>query len=104
MTWVDTDGEHVLINVPADVQKHRNVLRDPRVSFAVSDPTNQRRYIAGRGRGVGLTEDATHEYINSLAVRYLGTTFAAMGGHAQHRPVILSISVDTTHQMGWDAQ
>jgi hypothetical protein len=29
-TWVDTDGEHVLINSVAGFQKIRNIERDPR--------------------------------------------------------------------------
>jgi uncharacterized protein YbcV (DUF1398 family) len=30
-TWVDTDGEHVVINSVRDHQKVKNVERDPRV-------------------------------------------------------------------------
>ena len=37
-TWVDTDGEHVVINTVEGYQKVRNVARDPRVSVVVSDP------------------------------------------------------------------
>jgi hypothetical protein len=39
-TWVDTDGEHVLINTVEGFQKVRNVGRDPRVALSVSDPGN----------------------------------------------------------------
>ena len=37
-TWVDTDGEHVLINTVQGFQKVKNVERDPRVAVSVSDP------------------------------------------------------------------
>jgi len=36
-TWVDTDGEHVIINTVQTHQKLRNIQRDPRVSVAVCD-------------------------------------------------------------------
>jgi hypothetical protein len=32
-TWVDTDGEHILINSVAGFQKIRNIERDPRVAL-----------------------------------------------------------------------
>jgi predicted pyridoxine 5'-phosphate oxidase superfamily flavin-nucleotide-binding protein len=35
-TWVDTDGEHVVINIVRGMQKARNLERDPRVAVAVS--------------------------------------------------------------------
>ena len=100
MTWVDTDGEHVVINSPAGVLKHRNVLRDPRVSFAVSDPENQRRYFSGRGTVVKIEDDENHAHIDELAHRFMGTDYASMGGDVQHPRVILRIAVDRLHQMG----
>lgn len=48
-TWVDTDGEHILINSVAGFQKIRNIERDPRVALTVSDPENPVRYFAVRG-------------------------------------------------------
>jgi PPOX class probable F420-dependent enzyme len=47
-TWVDTDGEHVLINSVVGFQKIRNIERDPRVALTVSDPENPHRYFAVR--------------------------------------------------------
>ena len=49
-TWVDTDGEHILINSVQGFLKVRNIERDPRVAVAVSDPDNPRRYFQVRGR------------------------------------------------------
>jgi PPOX class probable F420-dependent enzyme len=49
-TWVDTDGEHILIDSVAGFQKIRNIERDPRVAPAVSDPAHPAHYFAVRGR------------------------------------------------------
>src|ERR1700689_2424306 len=48
--WVDTDGEHVLINTVQGFQKVRNVERDPRVAVNVSDPAKPGRYYKFLGR------------------------------------------------------
>ena len=40
-TWVDTDGEHVVINIVEGMQKAGNFERDPRVAQALSDPANR---------------------------------------------------------------
>jgi PPOX class probable F420-dependent enzyme len=43
LTWVDTDGEHVLVNTEPQRQKARNVARDPRITVLIhsaDDPTD----------------------------------------------------------------
>jgi predicted pyridoxine 5'-phosphate oxidase superfamily flavin-nucleotide-binding protein len=37
-TWVDTDGEHIIINSVQTHVKVRNIKRDPRVAVAVAAP------------------------------------------------------------------
>ena len=98
-TWVDTDGEHVLVNTVEGFQKTRNVERDPRVALAVSDPENPSRYVAVRGRVVSATAEGGAEHIEALAQKYLGGPYPWFGGRDQVR-VILSIAVDRTHAMG----
>ncbi|MDT4987004.1 MAG: hypothetical protein QOI74_1098, partial [Micromonosporaceae bacterium] len=44
-TWVDTDGQHVLINSVDGHQKVRNIRRDPRVAVTVADPGQPARYF-----------------------------------------------------------
>jgi len=43
-TWVDTDGEHVIINTVQTHLKIKNIKRDPRVAVAISSPDNPTRY------------------------------------------------------------
>jgi len=98
-TWVDTDGEHVIINTVQSHQKVRNVERDPRVAMGVSDPSNPSRYYAVRGRVVSITTEGGAEHIEALAQRYLGGPYPWYGGRDQVR-VLLTINVDKIHEMG----
>jgi PPOX class probable F420-dependent enzyme len=98
-TWVDTDGEHIVINSVQGHQKVRNVERDPRVAVAVSDPSNPARYYAARGRVVGVSTVGGTDHIEALAQRYLGGPYPWYGGRDQVR-VILTISADKIHAMG----
>ena len=56
-TWVDTDGEHVVINTVEGFQKVRNLRRDPRVSLNVCDPGDVSRYFEVRGHVVDITAE-----------------------------------------------
>ena len=47
-TWVDTDGEHVVINSVRDHQKIKNVERDPRVAVNVCDVSSPYPWYGGR--------------------------------------------------------
>ncbi|WP_432570665.1 PPOX class F420-dependent oxidoreductase [Kineococcus sp. SYSU DK005] len=98
-TWVDTDGEHVLINTVQGFQKLRNVERDPRVSLAVSDPANPSRYVEVRGQVVASTTEGGAEHIEALSRRYTGGPYAWYGGRDQVR-VVLTIAVERTHAQG----
>ena len=69
--WVDTDGEHILVNTAQGRQKERNVQRDPRVALNVVDPTNAWRVGMVRGRVVEVTTEGADELIDQLAKKYL---------------------------------
>ena len=98
-TWVDTDGEHVVINTVVGHQKARNVERDPRVAVSVCDRANPSRYFAIRGRVVHATTEGGAEHIEVLAQRYLGTPYPWYGGRDQVR-LILTIEAERIHAMG----
>ena len=98
-TWVDTDGEHVVINTVQTHLKVKNVQRDPRVAVAVCDLTDSARYYAIRGRVVKMTTDGGAAHIDALSQRYTGGPYAWYGGRDQVR-VILTIAADKIHDMG----
>ena len=97
-TWVDTDGENVVINTVQTHQKVRNVQRDPRVALAVCDTADPSRYYAVRGHVITITADGGAEHIETLAQRYLGGPYQWYGGRDQVR-VILTIAPDKIHAM-----
>jgi PPOX class probable F420-dependent enzyme len=98
-TWVDTDGEYVVINTVQGHQKVKNVQRDPRVAVNVCDLSGSSRCYAIRGRVVNITAVGGAEHIEALAQRYLGTPYPWYGGRDQVR-VILAISAERVRRIG----
>ncbi len=98
-TWVDTDGEHVLVNSVQGFLKVRNIERDPRVAVAVSDPDNPRRYFQVRGRVVDVTTEGAADHIERLSQKYLGTPYPWFGGRDQVR-VTIAIEPEKVSGMG----
>ena len=92
-TWVDTDGEHVVINTVQGFVKLRNIARDPRVAVAFDNPTNRFRYKQVQGRVVETTTEGGAEHIEALSRKYLGQPYAWHGGRDQVR-VIVKIEAD----------
>ncbi|EWM11358.1 PPOX class F420-dependent oxidoreductase [Kutzneria sp. 744] len=98
-TWVDTDGEHVLVNTVEGFQKVRNMRRDPRVALNIADPDNPFRYFRVRGHVVGITPDGGADHIDLLAKRYTGQPYAWYGGRDQVR-LIVTIAAEDVSGMG----
>ena len=98
-TWVDTDGEHILINTVDGFQKVKNVERDPRVAVSVSDRAAPARYYAVRGVVLNITAEGAAEHIEQLAQRYLGTPYPWWGGRDQKR-LLLIIEARKINSMG----
>jgi PPOX class probable F420-dependent enzyme len=97
-TWVDTDGEHVVINTVQSHQKVKNVERDPRVAVSVADVTSPSRYYEIRGQVVTVTTEGAADHIEALAQRYLGGPYPWYGGRDQVR-VVLTIRADKVRGM-----
>ena len=88
-TWVDTDGEHVIINSVQSHVKIKNISRDPRVAVAISAPGNPRRYFQVRGRVVSVTTDGAVDHIEMLSQKYTGAPYRWWGGRNQVRLIIV---------------
>ena len=70
--WVDLEGGTPVINTAKGRLKDRNMRRDPRVAFAISDPSNPYRYLQVRGRISEITEQGADAHIDKMAKKYLG--------------------------------
>jgi PPOX class probable F420-dependent enzyme len=93
-TWVDTDGEHILVNVVDGMQKARNVARDARVAVTVTDPDDLFTYYGVRGRVVKATTEGARESIDAISQKYLGTPYPGFGPGGQTR-LLLTIEADS---------
>ncbi len=74
--WVDTDGEHVIINTAEGRLKTKNLRRNPSVALSVADPqSNQRGALQVRGRVVEITTAGANDHINKLSMKYGGRPY-----------------------------
>ena len=99
--WVDTDGEHVLINTAQGRQKPRNLERDPRVAISVVDRNNPYRQAAIRGRVVEVTEQNADAHIDRMAKKYLGKDTYPFRGPGERR-VVVKIEPDRVTTTGFE--
>jgi PPOX class probable F420-dependent enzyme len=53
---------------------YRNLQRNPRVAFSITDPDNQYRYLQLRGEVVSVEPDPTGAFYSTLQQRYRGHT------------------------------
>jgi PPOX class probable F420-dependent enzyme len=69
--WVGRDGDDILFSTVEGRRKHRNMLRDPRVSVSVIDSADPENYVELRGR-VSMTPDEGRRFDTQLSWKYDG--------------------------------
>ena len=69
--WVGRDGGDLLFSTVEGRVKHRNMLRDPRVSVTVIDSGDPENYVELRGR-VSMTPDTGRALDTQLSWKYDG--------------------------------
>lgn len=75
-TWVDSDGEHVLINTEPQRQRARNLERDPRITVLIQSSTDPWDWAEVRGVvGETVGGQEARDHIDALSRRYLGTDY-----------------------------
>ena len=69
--WVGLDGGDLLFSTVEGRVKHRNMLRDPRVSISVIDSADPENYVELRGRA-SMTPDIGRQLDTRLSWKYDG--------------------------------
>jgi PPOX class probable F420-dependent enzyme len=93
LTWVDSDGEHVLVNTEPQRQRVRNIRRDPRITVLIHSSDDPWDWAEVRGRVVEtLNGEEARRHIDELSRKYVGTDYRNPIG-PQGR-VILKIAAD----------
>ena len=69
--WVGRDGDDVLFSTVAGRRKHRNLVRDPRISITVLDSDDPYNYVELRGTTT-FTEDVGRRFDIGLSWTYDG--------------------------------
>jgi len=71
VVWVGRDGDDLLFSTVEGRVKHRNMVRDPRVSVTVIDWADPENYAELRGR-VSMTPDVGRQVDTQLSWKYEG--------------------------------
>jgi PPOX class probable F420-dependent enzyme len=76
--WVDTDGEHILMNTEIHRQKFRNIQSDPRVTVVIVQEGDPYHWAEVRGR---VTEviggQQARDHIDDLSMKYFGRHYTS---------------------------
>jgi PPOX class probable F420-dependent enzyme len=86
VTWVDYDGEYVIINSARGRQKDKNIARNPKVTVITVDPTNPYRWMEVRGTVEEITEEGGIEGIEKLSRKYMNKPYYGEGGYRGGSP------------------
>ena len=97
-TWVDYDGDMVLINTAAGRIKEKNVNLDKRVALSVYDSSNPYNMVTIRGRVKEIVEHNADAHIDRLAKRYLGLDSYPFRNPGEKRIILMIIPERVFHQ------
>jgi len=93
LTWVDTDGEHILVNTEPQRQKARNIRRDPKITVLIHSADDPWDWAEVRGHVVEtITGEQARQHIDELSRKYVGSDYRNPIG-PQGR-IILKIAAD----------
>ena len=74
--WIDTDGEHLILNTVPTHQKVKNLTRDPRVTVLILADDNGWDWAEVRGHVVEtITGQPAIDHINAVSNRYTGKDY-----------------------------
>jgi len=95
-TWVDLDGNTILINTAGGRVKEKNIRRDNRIALSIYDQENPYDMVSVRGKVTDLTEEGADEHIDKLAKKYFGVDKYPFRTPDEQR-IILKIQPEKIH-------
>ena len=85
--WVDTDGEHVIVNGEDTRGWAKHLRKSPTVTLTVLNMENPYEYVTVTGRLADETKEGAAEHIDKLAMKYLGAD--TYPDHSPDRPRVI---------------
>ncbi len=102
LTWVDTDGENLLVNTEPQRQRARNLRRDPRITVLIHSAQDAWDWSEVRGHVASTIDgDQARAHIDALSNKYVGADYARpVGPEGRIILVIAPDKVNTPKTMG----
>jgi len=97
-TWIDFDGNTILINTAEGRTKQKNVSRDSRVAISIVDQNNPYHMVTIRGKVTEQTSNGADDHIDKLAKRYLGVDKYPFRSPTEKR-VIIKVAPENVFHM-----
>ena len=69
--WANYEDNHIWINTAEGRLKHKNILRDPRVSVSVVDKNNPLNMTTIKGKVIEIIPDYDYTHANILTKKYM---------------------------------
>jgi PPOX class probable F420-dependent enzyme len=102
LTWIDTDGENILVNTEPQRQRGKNIRRDPRVTVLLHSASDPWDWAEVRGHVTqAIDGKEARDHIDELARRYVGKDYSnPIGEQGRVIYVIKPDKVNTPRSLG----
>ncbi len=102
LTWIDTDGENLLVNTEPQRQRSKNVRRDPRVTVVLHSSQDPWDWAEVRGEVVDTVGgQRARDHIDELSRKYVGRDYAnPIGAEGRIILVIRPDKINTPKTLG----
>jgi PPOX class probable F420-dependent enzyme len=102
LTWIDTDGENILVNTEPQRQRGKNIRRDPRVTVLLHSADDPWDWAEVRGRVIESVDgQQARDHIDELSRKYVGKDYGnPIGPDGRIIYVIKPDKVNTPRSLG----
>jgi PPOX class probable F420-dependent enzyme len=102
LTWIDTDGENILVNTEPQRQRGRNIRRDPRVTVLIHSAEDPWDWSEVRGKVIEtIGGQKARDHIDELSRKYVGKDYAnPIGPDGRVIYVVAPDKVNTPRTLG----